>query len=258
MVLLLSSCNKGHYVYISATTPACDSTIVSNAKKMYQKICGVYSCDSIQITIWLYDDGTYAECNRWGWFGGYYKYDKPLINQDYYYIRTMERYPCGRDQVLNNFKYVYQYNNSTLCDRFFVFGRDGSLVNIKAFCYYDSLDNESFNNIVCNHNIIPSNTKYISISDLSVNSSGRVPVKKGYNIIFYLRPNFNSCNIRWNDTKGLFFVSDDGEIHYFKKRHLDAMLKIAPPISEKESCQNGTIISLDKNIIPHDLRLFQK
>lgn len=43
----------------------------------------------------------------------------------------------------------------------------------------------------------------------------------------------------WDKKTGLCYESENGETYHFKKMRLDPILKVAPPIKDNESFQNG-------------------
>lgn len=239
---IFPSCNNGKELNMQNTDIAYNNHMLNNANQLYYKIYGLYNCEDIKMTIWLYEDGTFVEKNKWGWFGGTYEFDKPFSNMDYYYVRLMKLYPPTRDQSVCNIKYIYTPNTNGLPDHYYIFDRDGAPVNIINFIFFDSSDKQYSYWVKTSEDTIPINAKYIHISDGTAVISGKVPYLQGYNIVFFIRPNFNRCNLQWNESKGLVYVSDNGKIYSFKKRTLELTPRITPPIGENESFQDGEIV----------------
>ena len=239
---VITSCKEGKSIYIKSTTPAYDMAAENEIRQMYLKLCGHYWCEEINMSIWLYEDGTFVENNKWGWFGGTYEYDRPLEDMDYTFIREMKLYPPSRDQSLCNLKYIYIPNKTGSADCYRVYDRDGSPVKITSFRFFDSVDNHTFQCVKTSGDTIPRTAKYIHVSDGSAVVSGKVPYLRGFDIVFFIRPNYNRCNLRWSESKGLYYVSNNGEIHYFRKMNLKPIPRMSPPVSDDETFRDGEIV----------------
>lgn len=240
--LLMSSCS-GHYShYIENDEPAIDKSMVRKTKNKYSQICGFYSCKELDMLVWLYDDQTFVEKNFWGWFSGCYE-------ADFYYnvnysgrcaIRMMEKYPPIRNITQKGMRYVYQKNKCTpQCpDNFFVFDRDGSTLQIKHF-YYNGMNGDKIKIANVSHDTIPPTATNICVSDAGALCSPEAPYRKGFNIIFFVVPNYNRTNLIWDKKTGLYYESENGKTYHFNKMRLDPILKVSPPIDKEESFQNG-------------------
>lgn len=218
----------------------------NNNENLYSEISGFYYCKKLDMRIWLYEDGTFVENNFWGWFSGCYQ---PDFFHSWKYpgkcaIRLMEKYPPIRDMETKSLRYVYQKNTKSqwIKDRFFVYDRDMTPLYIHHV-YYDGMNGDRMKIDSMYKDTIPIDAIEICVSNSGEITSPNAPYKKGYNIVFFIRPNFNRTNLIWDKESGLKYESEDGSVFYFEKESLKgALLRVSPPIKESESYQNGDLL----------------
>lgn len=242
--LFLSCSGLKDLTFTSYSSPV-DSTQSNDVSNIYDEISGFYSCNEINMLIWLYEDGSFVERNVWGWFAGYYEPDF-FYNDNYpgkCAIRVMEKYPPIRDLETKAVRYVYQKNKwaGWKNDRFFVYDRDFAPEYIRHV-YYDGANSTRMKIDSLYKDTIPFDATEICVSNAGEITSPNAPYKKGYNIVFFVRPNFNRTNLIWDKKDGLKYESNNGKIYYFKRRPVKgSMLRVSPTIKENESFQNGEL-----------------
>lgn len=191
----------------------------------YHNLKGEYSNSSIDLTLWLYEDGTYAEHDMFGWYSGYYEYSKSDSND--YIVHLMSRYPPILDTLPTLYMF-YQPHADSGISKFVVLDQDGSQLQINNIVWKDSSGNVSYimeKEGLCEGDI-PANAAWIAVNGNGGISSGFVKVREHFDIVFYVRPNFNQGNLRWTKRGGLVYKNDTKK-YVLKKSRLHPKLKVS-------------------------------
>lgn len=193
----------------------------------YNNLKGEYSNSSIDLTLWLYEDGTFVEHDMFGWYSGYYEYSKN--NADDYIIHLMSHYPPVLDTCPTLFM-TYQPHADTETSKFTVLDQDGSKLQINNVVWKDSSGNVSY--IIekegLYEGVIPINAVWVAVNGNGGIWSEFVKVREHLNIVFYVRPNYNQDNLRWTQMDGLMYKNGKN-IYRLRKSKLHPKFKVNLP-----------------------------
>ena len=181
---------------------------ISSCSLSYKNIKGEYSNSSIDLTLWLYEDGTFTEHDRFGWYSGFYEYSKS--NSDDYVIHLMSYYPPALDTrpMLCS---SYQIHEGGDTSKFVVLDQDGSRLQINSIVWEDSAGKVFYD----------------------IRKEGLYGGKEGSNIVFFVRPSYNRDNLRWTRKGGLVYKNENN-IYPLKKSKLHPILKVRLPEKSNE------------------------
>lgn len=205
---------------------------ISSCSLSYKNIKGEYSNSSIDLTLWLYEDGTFTEHDRFGWYSGFYEYSKS--NSDDYVIHLMSYYPPAwdtRPMLCSS----YQIHEGGDTSKFVVLDQDGSRLQINSIVWEDSAGKVFYD--IRKEGLyggnIPQNAIKIAVNGNGGIGSGFVKVQEGSNIVFFVRPSYNRDNLRWTRKGGLVYKNENN-IYPLKKSKLHPILKVRLPEKSNE------------------------
>ncbi|MCR4812003.1 MAG: hypothetical protein K5867_05345 [Bacteroidales bacterium] len=192
----------------------------------YNSLTGQYENSSMGLCLWLYDDGTFVETDRFGgWYNGYYEYSNN--GKGNHIVHLMKYYP----PILDTFPTLLaDYENTMATPRFQVLDQDGSKLKINRILWQDSAENTDshWEKEGLSEGEIPRGAVWIRVDGNGGVYSDCVKIKDNHDIIFHTRPNFNNTNLQWSRKTGLVYKSEYN-IYKLKKKKLHPKLRVTIP-----------------------------
>lgn len=200
---------------------------LSSCSLSYKNIKGEYSNSSIGLTLWLYEDGTFTEHNKFGWYSGFYEYSKSTTGD--YIIHLMSYYPPALD-TRPTLCSSYQLHANEDTAKFVVLDQDGSKLLINNIVWEDSAGKVYYKVIKegLSSGNIPQNAVKMAVNGNGGIGSGFVKVQEDSDIVFFVRPSYNRDNLRWTQTGGLVYKNENN-IYPLRKSKLHPILKARLP-----------------------------